>query len=75
VSSNKPLRYGHWNVRCRVTLDYARRTYDRDPGWRMLSIGIFKLAPMVPIGDDARYHVERGFWWEIDFWLPWRIRA
>lgn len=70
----RPLRPDRWNFRCRViALDYFRNL---PLGWRTLELGIFSLRPDIPEGADRFYYVERGFWWRIDYWLPfvWRSR-
>lgn len=61
----RPLNRDRWNFRCQATTDYMRPY-----GWRLLEIGIFRLKPNIPDGDDAYYHVARGFWWRIFYWLP-----
>lgn len=51
-----------------------RHSFIYGPGWRELTIGVFKITRQPEPGARIRRGDYRGFLWNVLIWLPWEFQ-
>ena len=61
---------GRWNFLFSIQRDYLTR----QPGWRLVSLGVMKLLEWPEDGCEVTSAEHRGFFFQLMYWLPFELR-